>query len=285
MLKEAKEFKKKILEEKSYENIRNAIDMYRSFSPTGGAKEKLILSYNEKKDIFYLGSAKKGDKSLIVKIDESEYPKYGAKSIIEYLYSKVAVKCGIKMTSTYLFEDTLGFKHFAIERFDITDNNTRLHTHTLSGLLHLEKSTPIDYKNILALAKQQLMVPQEDLEEIYRRMVFNYIYNNNDDHMKNTTFLMNKEGKWRLSPAYDLTYNNTNAQRDMILKINGKLSSNVTYDDFAQIGREFEVSYDAIINDIQASKIYFNELLDEYKNNNIKFDLLEIAQTRSVFPP
>jgi len=248
LLKEAKQFKKYMLKDNSYDSIRNAIDMYRSFSPTGGAKEKLILAYNETKNTFYIGEAKKRDKSLIVKIDESEYPKYGAKSIIEYIYSKVAALCGINIPKTYLFEDTEAFTHFAIERFDIDDNNERLHTHTLSGLLNIEKSTAIDYTNVLG----------------FRRMVFNYTYNNNDDHLKNTTFLMNKEGKWRLSPAYDLTYNNTRGQRDMILNINGKLSSLVVYSDFVQIGRAFEVDYEKIIIDVQASEKEFQKLINEY---------------------
>ncbi len=282
ILNVAKQFKKDILKDNTYDSIRYAIDMYRSFSPTGGAKEKLILAYNEKKNFFYIGEVKKKDKSLIVKIDESEYPRYGANSIIEYIYSKVASSSGIDITQTYLFEDSSGFKHFAIERFDIDKNNERLHTHTISGLLNLEKSSSIDYANIFALAKQDLLVAQKDIDELYRRMVFNYIYNNNDDHLKNTTFLMDKKGQWRLSPAYDLTYNSSKGQRDMILKINGKLSSKVSYEDFAQLGKDFGINYKKIIDDVQNSILELHKLIKEYDNENITYDLREIKQTRNI---
>ncbi len=282
MLREVRQFQKVMLEDNTYDSIRNVIDMYKTFSPVGGAKEKLILSYNEQKQSFYIGETKKGDKALIVKIDESEYPHYGAASIIEYIYSLVAASCGINIPKTYLFDDTLGYKHFAIERFDIDINADRLHTHTLSGLLNLEKSTSIDYANIFTLAKQQLLVSQEDIDELFRRMVFNYTYNNNDDHLKNTTFLMDKHGRWKLSPAYDLTYNNTKWQREMILKINKKLSSQVNYSDFAQLGDRFGVDYKTIIKEVQNSVLELNKLIEKYNHKNIQFDLLEIKQIRVI---
>ena len=282
LLKETKEFKKSLLEKNTYKSLRHAIDMYRSFSPAGGAKEKLILSYSQKHETFYLGKAKAKDKSLLVKVDESEYPHYGAKSIIEYIYSKVAASCGITMPNTYLFTDTLGYIHYAIERFDIDKNKERLHTHTLAGLLHMEKSTAIDYANIFTIAKQKLLLRQDDIDELYRRMVFNFIYNNNDDHLKNTTFLMDKKGSWRVSPAYDLTYNNTVGQREMILKINSKLSSQIGYEDFAALGKAFGVNYDAILKEIKKSEELFLRLIDHYTTDTIKYDLLEIKQLRKL---
>jgi len=165
-LKDAKSLKKTILQSNSFSSIRVLIDMYKSFSPAGGAKQKMILNYNQKDEIFYIGKEKNSYKSLIVKIDESDVPYYGVDAIIEFIYSKVAKICGINITQTYLFEDEDGYKHFAIERFDIDKDLGRLHTHTLSGLLHIEKSKRMDYIEIMKIAKLYLSLPQEDIDEM-----------------------------------------------------------------------------------------------------------------------
>ena len=240
-LKDAKTLKKSILERNSFSSIRVVIDMYKSFSPAGGAKQKMILNYNKKDNEFYIGKEKKSYKSLIVKIDESDRSGYGVDAITEFIYSKVAKVCGINIPKTYLFEDEDGYKHFGIERFDIDKDKNRLHAHTLGGLLHIEKSKRLDYIEIMKVVKLYLSLPQEDIDEMYRRMVFNYVYNNNDDHLKNYSFLMDKSGEWRLSPAYDLMYNNTNGQRVMMLNINNKTSDEVRYSDFEKVAKELNV--------------------------------------------
>ncbi len=279
-LKDAKTLKKSILELNSFSSIRVAIDMYKSFSPAGGARQKMILNYSKKENKFYIGKEKKKYRALIVKVDESDTPGYGADGIIEFIYSKVARECGIDIPNTHLFEDELGYKHFAIERFDVDNDNNRLHTHTLAGLLHVEKSKRVDYIDIMKIVKLYLSVPQEDIEEMYRRMIFNYLYNNNDDHLKNYTFLMNKDGKWRLSPAYDLMYNNTIGQRVMMLNINNKISDEVSYSDFEEVARELNIeNYKTIIQKVLGSEKLFVSLLDEMMDENLKFHKLEVLKT------
>ena len=278
-LKDTKALKKSILEKNSFSSIRIAIDMYKSFSPAGGARQKMILNYNKKENQFYIGKEKKKHKALIVKIDESDSSGYGADAITEFIYSKIAKKCGINITKTYLFEDEDGYKHFAIERFDIDKDNNRLHAHTLAGLLHIEKSKRVDYIDIMKVAKLYLSLPQEDIEEMYRRMVFNYVYNNNDDHLKNYSFLMNKNGEWRLSPAYDLMYNNSNGQRVMMLNINNKMSDEVSYSDFEEVAKKLEVTnYKSIIKKVLSSEKLFIELLDEMMDKKLRFHKLELLQ-------
>ena len=277
-LKNAKTLKKNILEENSFSSIRIAIDMYKSFSPAGGARQKMILNYSQSENKFYIGKEKKKYKALIVKVDESEKSGYGVDGITEYVYSKVAKRCGINIPKTYLFEDDDGYKHFAIQRFDIDKENNRLHTHTLAGLLHLEKSKRIDYIDIMKIVKLHLLLPQEDIDEMYRRMVFNYVYNNNDDHLKNYSFLMNKKGEWGLSPAYDLMYNNTNGQRIMTLNINSKTSDNLSYSDFEAVAKELGVeNYKSIIKKVLSSEKLFISLLDEMMDDEkLKFSKLEL---------
>lgn len=282
-LKDAKALKKSILEKNSFSSIRIAIDMYKSFSPAGGAKQKMILNYNKKDNKFYIGKEKKKHKSLIVKIDESDSPGYGADAITEFIYSKIAKECGINITKTYLFDDDDGYRHFAIERFDIDKENNRLHAHTLAGLLHVEKSKRMDYIDIMKVVKLYLSVPQEDIEEMYRRMVFNYVYNNHDDHLKNYSFLMNKNGEWRLSPAYDLMYNNTNGQRVMMLNINNKMSDEVSYSDFEEVAKELKVTnYKSIIKKVLSSEKLFISLLDEMMDEKLKFNRLELLQINTI---
>ena len=284
-LKNAKTLKKEILTNNSYTSIRVAIDMYKSFSPAGGARQKMLLNYNKKENKFYIGKEKKKYKSLIVKIDENDKPNYGADAITEYVYSLIAKECEINITKTYLFEDDAEYKHFAIERFDIDKNNERLHAHTLAGLLHVEKSKRIDYADIMRVAKLQLFVAQEDMEELYRRMIFNYVYNNNDDHLKNYTFLMDKQGKWRLSPAYDLMYNNTNGQRVMMLNINNKISDEIDYSDFEEIANMFKIDkYKSIIKKILETQELFKSMLDEMMDEKLKYNKLELLQLNtSIF--
>ena len=284
-LKDAKTLKKNILEKNSFSSIRIAIDMYKSFSPAGGARQKMILGYNKKDNKFYIGKEKKRYKSLIVKIDENDNPGYGADALTEFIYSKVAKKCGINITKTYLFEDEDGYRHFAIERFDIDKDNNRLHAHTLAGLLHIEKSKRIDYIDIMKIVKLHLCVPQEDIQEMYRRMVFNYVFNNNDDHLKNYSFLMNKNGEWRLSPAYDLMYNNSNGQRVMMLNINNKMSDEVSYSDFEELAKELKIdNYKKIINKILSSEKLFISLLDEMMDEKLRYHRLELLQiNKSIF--
>lgn len=283
ILSDAKRYKKEILKQNSYTSLRELIDMYKSFSPAGGARQKMILSLNEEKDNFYIGKAKHGDVSLIVKIDESSAPNEFIDTTIEFIYSKLARKCGINIPKTYLFQDSDGFKHFGIERFDITEDGERLHVHTLAGLLHFEKSTTLDYEKFMFIAKKHLFLSQEDMQEIFRRMVFNYVYNNNDDHLKNHSFIMSRQGKWHLSPAYDLMYNNTNGQREMMMSINSKSSSDVEYNDFEVLAKEYKIdNYHEIIQEVLTTKEYLKTLLDRYLDDTKKYDKLLVLDTREI---
>ena len=123
----------------------------------------------------------------------------------EYHYNEIARKCGIDVPD---FKLTNG-KYFTTKRFDLTDDGERIHTATAGGLLCLSLSEPVlDYSNLLALTGYITQNPKY-VEEIYRRMVFNYLTDNKDDHCKNFSYQVRKDsnGKfiWHLAPAYDLT--------------------------------------------------------------------------------
>ena len=123
----------------------------------------------------------------------------------EYHYNEVARKCGIDVPDFKLINE----KYFTTRRFDLTAEGERIHTATAGGLLCLSLSEPVlDYSNLLALTGYLTKSPKY-VEEMYRRMVFNYLTDNKDDHCKNFSFLVQKDvnGKyvWHLAPAYDLT--------------------------------------------------------------------------------
>ena len=149
---------------------------------SGGARPKVLIKRNKE--------------SWIVKFPSFIDPKNMGE--IEYNYSVVARKCGIKMTDTELLDG----KYFAIKRFDREGRN-RIHMHSAAGLLYADFRFPsLDYteliKAILALTREL-----EEAHRLFRLMVFNVLTGNKDDHAKNFSFLF-KEGKWQLSPAYDL---------------------------------------------------------------------------------
>lgn len=123
----------------------------------------------------------------------------------EYHYNEVARKCGIDVPDFKLINE----KYFTTRRFDLTAEGERIHTATAGGLLCLSLSEPVlDYSNLLALTGYLTKSPKY-VEEMFRRMVFNYLTDNKDDHCKNFSFLVQKNanGKyvWHLAPAYDLT--------------------------------------------------------------------------------
>jgi len=124
---------------------------------------------------------------------------------IEYVYSQMARNAGVAIDDTYLFPAKQGPGYFAIKRFD-RDQNKKLHLHTACGLLHSDFRTPsLDYADLI---KATLYLTKDNNEalKMYRLAVFNVLARNRDDHAKNFSFLMDAAGKWKLAPAYDLTF-------------------------------------------------------------------------------
>ncbi|MCV9938277.1 type II toxin-antitoxin system HipA family toxin [Boseaceae bacterium BT-24-1] len=123
---------------------------------------------------------------------------------VEHAYAEMATQAGIDFPATQLILDDRGVAHFAVRRFDRTDAG-RIHTHTLAGLVQADFRLPsLDYQDLLKVTAI-LGRDQFQVEEAFRRMVFNIVTGNRDDHAKNHAFLMGREGRWRLSPAYDVT--------------------------------------------------------------------------------
>ena len=180
----------------------------------GGARAKAVIAWNPSTNEVRSGqvAAGKGFEYWVLKFDgvsgnkdkELEDPKgYGA---IEYAYSRMAKDAGITLSECRLFEEN-GRRHFMSRRFDRLAAGEKLHMQSLCALAHYDYNVAGAYSYEQALlVMRRLELPMSSIEEQFRRMAFNVIARNQDDHVKNIAFLMDKSGEWSLSPAFDMTY-------------------------------------------------------------------------------
>lgn len=180
----------------------------------GGARAKAVIAWNPTTNEVKSGqiAAGPGFSYWLLKFDgvsgnkdkELEDPQgYGA---IEYAYSMMATAAGITMTECRLLEEH-GRRHFMTKRFDRIANGAKLHMQSLCAMAHFDFNQAGAYSYEQALMTiRQLHLPMESVEQLFRRMAFNIIARNQDDHVKNIAFLMDQEGAWSLAPAFDVTY-------------------------------------------------------------------------------
>ncbi len=186
------------------------IDILRVGTSAGGAKPKAIIAYHAKTKEVRSGQVKapEGFGYWIIKFDGVEGGAIKDNPLgigrIEYTYYQMALDCGIDMMPSRLLED--GEKaHFMTRRFDRTDNGEKIMMQTLCGIAHYDRDERYGYEQLFSVMRR-LKLDYPDFEQQYRRMVFNVIARNHDDHTKNHSFIMDKDGTWKLAPAYDLCY-------------------------------------------------------------------------------
>lgn len=231
----------------------------------GGARAKAVIAYNEKsgeirsgqvdlgKDFDYWlvkfdGVSKNGDHNL------QDIPEY---TLIEYAYYKMARQAGVLMNECRIFSEG-GRNHFLTKRFDRV-NGDKVHMQSLGAMLHLDYNAPgLCSYEMAALTARRLGLPSSDIEQFYRRMVFNVLAVNQDDHVKNISFLMNREGAWSLSPAYDVTFSRDPENRWLKahqMTINGKMS-NISLEDLIACGKTMDLKpakCKKIVNEVAAA--------------------------------
>jgi len=189
-------------------------DILKVGTSAGGARAKAVIAWNRKTNEVRSGqiAAGPGFTYWLLKFDgvagnrdkELDDPQgYGA---IEYAYSLMARAAGIAMSECRLLEEH-GRRHFMTRRFDRLADGGKLHMQSLGALAHFDYNQPGAYSYEQALlAIRQLDLPMSALEEQFRRMLFNIVARNQDDHVKNIAFLMDRDGRWSLAPAFDVTY-------------------------------------------------------------------------------
>lgn len=177
----------------------------------GGARPKALIAFNKKTGEVRSGQtiAPKGFEHWLLKLDGVSDAQFGSShgfGKVEYAYYLMARDCNIQMMDCELLEEN-GRAHFLTKRFDREGNNTRHHVQTFCGIQHF------DYNNLYGYSYEQLFqtmrmlkMTYPEAEQMFRRMVFNVMATNYDDHTKNFSFLLQQNGKWELSPAYDVCY-------------------------------------------------------------------------------
>lgn len=216
------------LDDNSKENNEAIMDIIRVGTSAGGARPKAIIAMNDKGHVIS-GQAETpaGYDHWVLKFDgvndlELGGPKgYGR---IEYAYYLMAKAAGIEMTECRLLEE-YDRAHFLTKRFD-RQNGRKIHMQSLCGLAHYDFNLAGAYGYEQAFAvMRKLRISKAEAIQQYRRMCFNVIARNQDDHTKNISFLMDRHGKWRLSPAFDVTYSHNPAGQwtnQHQMTINGK---------------------------------------------------------------
>ncbi len=197
------------------ERERAMAEILRVGTSAGGARAKAVIVWNRRTDEVRSGQAEapEGFEHWLLKFDGVSGNRdkealddplgFGA---IEFAYSLMAQAAGIEMTETRLLEEGER-RHFMTRRFDRTPLGDKLHMQSLGAIAHLDYNDPLAHSYEEAfLAIRRLGLPMATIEEQYRRMAFNVVARNQDDHVKNIAFLMDRRGHWSLAPAFDLTY-------------------------------------------------------------------------------
>lgn len=264
---------------------RRAIeDILRVGTSAGGARAKAILAWNEKTGEFRSGQVDSGEsfEHWLMKFDgvannrDKELADPQGYGKVEYAYYLMARAARIDMTECRLHHKG-GRSHFMTRRFDRTRKGGKRHMQSLGAMAHYDYNQPASYSYEQALqVMRRLNLGREDMEQQVRRAMFNVVARNQDDHVKNIAFLMNKKGEWRLSPAFDVAFSWT---PDVPWTSQHQMSVNGKRDDFA---REDLIALGAA-GDIKtaAANRMLNEVLDAVSRWRSFADEAEVKSKRS----
>ncbi|HEV8016077.1 MAG TPA: HipA domain-containing protein [Stellaceae bacterium] len=189
-------------------------EILRIGTSAGGARAKAVIAWNPETQEVRSGqiTTESGFSYWLLKFDgvkgnkDKDIADPTGFGLIEYAYSKMAKAAGITMSECRLLEEN-GRHHFLTKRFDRLDGGEKLHMQSLAALAHFDFNNASAYSYEQAIMTiRQLELPMETIEEQFRRTAFNIIGRNQDDHVKNIGFLMDKAGSWSLSPAFDVSY-------------------------------------------------------------------------------
>ncbi len=274
------EVAKKVLEgkeETTYSDLdkESLSDILRIGTSVGGARAKALVAIKTDSNNKII-EIKPGDiiqpegySYWLLKIDGANEKTLGESAglgKIEFAYYKLAKAAGIEISESYLYEENNRF-HFLTKRFDRTENGEKIHMQTLGALAGIDYKVQraSSYETLFRVMKM-LQLSYIQFEQQYRRALFNVIARNHDDHVKNFSFLMNKEGKWQISPAYDITYQYkdggtwTNVHQS---SINGKFDK-FSKDDLLSLGKTFGIKKaNQILEEVIAAVGLWNKIATE----------------------
>lgn len=251
-------------------------DILRVGTSAGGARAKAIIAWNQKTNEVRSGQVNAGEgfSYWLLKFDgvagnrDKELEDPAGYGLIEHAYYHMARQAGIHMEESRLLEEN-GRSHFMTRRFDRTDTGQKIHMQSLCAMEHFDfkRAGAHSYEQAL-LTIRKLGLPMATIEEQFRRMAFNIIGRNQDDHVKNIAFLMDRSGNWSLSPAFDMTYS-YNPQGDWTsrhqMSLNGK-RDDFTIDDFkacAKIASMKRGRAEEIVRQVQEAVMQWRRFADQ----------------------
>ena len=242
----------------------------------GGARPKAVVAYNKETGDLRSGQvdAPEGYEHWLLKLDgvdennPAEYSETMNYGCLEYAYYQMVLDCGIDMMECRLLEDGKRH-HFMTRRFDRIGGSHRVHMVSLCGMAHYDYNQPDSWSyEQLFRVMRGLRLTQTEMEQAYRRMVFNVIGCNQDDHTKNIEFLMDTDGVWKLSPAYDMSYAvGSGFTRQHQMSVNGK-RLHITRKDMLTVAAEVGIK-SAKANEIIDQTLDVIGRFDEYVGDSI----------------
>ncbi len=207
ILSDKKSFRSNLLKD----DEKAIMEILKIGTSAGGARPKALIAYNEKTGDVKSGQTKApiGFEHWLIKLDSVSEVQLGVSNgygRVEMAYYNMAVDCGIYMMPSRLLEEN-GRAHFMTKRFDREGGDIKHHIQTFCALKHFDFNlvNSFSYEQLFQTMRQ-LKLNYQDAEQMFRRMVFNVIARNCDDHTKNFSFRLKKEGKWELAPAYDICH-------------------------------------------------------------------------------
>jgi serine/threonine-protein kinase HipA len=224
------------------------LDIMKICTSAGGARAKAIIAYNPETKEVRSGQAlaPKGFTHWLIKFDGVTDSQFGAAhgyGRVEMAYYLMATEAGIEMKECRLIEENER-AHFMTRRFDREPGNDKIHMQSFCAIQHY------DFNDVLSYSYEQLFETMRmlglhypDAEQVYGRMVFNVLSRNCDDHTKNFAFIMEKNGVWKLSPAFDVCHSyrpGSSWVSQQSLSVNGK-RQNITRDDFLSVARQMNI--------------------------------------------
>ena len=250
---------------------KSVMEILRIGTSAGGARPKAVIAYNGKTGEVRSGQTKAPDgfEQWLIKLDGVSDVQLGASKgygRIEMAYYNMATACGIDMMPSRLLEEN-GRAHFMTKRFDREGSEVKHHIQTFCAMSHF------DYNQVNSFSYEQLFqtmrelkLSYQDAEQMFRRMVFNVLARNCDDHTKNFSFRLKKEGNWELAPAYDVCHAYKPDHRWVshhALSINGKRDG-ITREDLVTIGKSIRSKKaENIIEEINVTVQQWRDFADE----------------------
>lgn len=230
------------------EEQKALMDILKIGTSAGGARPKAIIAFNEKTGAIKSGQAKapKGFNHWLIKLDGVSDSQFGASTgygRVEMAYYLMAKACEIQMTECRLLEEN-GRAHFMTQRFDREEGDIKHHIQTFCAMQHFDFNDVNSYSyEQLFQTMRLLRLPYPQAEQMFRRMVFNVMARNCDDHTKNFAFRLRKDQDWELTPAYDICHPYRPGSEwvsQHALSINGK-RSNISKEDIITIAKAMNI--------------------------------------------